>query len=56
MEKVENDSSTFKEAFMADVRMERKPKTPIRRDAGVGTERSDEEEELRKLLGKSNKD
>lgn len=52
MEKVDNDRSTFTEALLADVRRERRGKNSESRGEEGKAERSDQEEELRKLMGK----
>jgi len=51
MERVDNDRSTIKEAFMAD--MSRKKKEKVNPDdAKAQTERSADEDRLRKIMGK----
>lgn len=51
LEKVDNDRSTIKEAFMAD--MSRKKKEKVNSDGTkTQTERSAEEDRLRKMMGK----
>ena len=49
MDKVDNDRSTFREALMSDVRIKKKPKEG---EEGLKAERSSEEEELRRMMGK----
>ncbi|KAF1955460.1 hypothetical protein CC80DRAFT_505350 [Byssothecium circinans] len=51
LERVDNDRSTIKEAFMADVSRKKKDKTVVGEAKGK-TERSAEEERLRKMMGK----
>ncbi|KAF2256622.1 hypothetical protein BU26DRAFT_413835 [Trematosphaeria pertusa] len=51
LERVENDRSTLKEAFMADVSRKKKEKTGVE-EGKIRAERSAEEERLRKMMGK----
>jgi hypothetical protein len=51
LEKVDNDRSTIKEAFMADMSRKKKEKTS-REEPKAQTERSAEEDRLRKMMGK----
>ena len=48
-DKVENDRSTFKEALMSDVKVKKKPGPE---EASGNTERSKEEQSLRRAMGK----
>lgn len=52
LEKVDNDRSTLKEAFQADFTRSRKDKGAVDEEAKARTERSPEEEQLRKMMGK----
>lgn len=51
LERVDNDRSTLKEAFLADVSRKRKPKE-LSEEPKHHMERSAEEERLRKMMGK----
>ncbi|CAI6338699.1 unnamed protein product [Periconia digitata] len=53
LERVDNDRSTIKEAFMGDMsRKTKDKKTMPAEDVNARTERSADEEQLRKLMGK----
>jgi hypothetical protein len=52
MEKVDNDRSTFREALFSDVEVKQKPR---KAEADSRALRSDEEEQLRKVMGKDDK-
>jgi hypothetical protein len=52
LEQVGNDRATFKEAFMADVGSKNKDKRDVEPVLGKH-ERSEEEDKLRKIMGKS---
>lgn len=51
LERVENDRSTLKEAFMADVSRKKKD-APEAKEGDAKPVRSSEEERLRKMMGK----
>ncbi|KAJ4292369.1 hypothetical protein N0V90_009030 [Kalmusia sp. IMI 367209] len=51
LERVDNDRTTLKEAFMADVSRTKKQKS-VTEETKAKTERSAEEERLRKMMGK----
>jgi uncharacterized protein with von Willebrand factor type A (vWA) domain len=51
MEKVDKDSNTIREAFMADVSRKKKEKVNLE-ESKAQTERSAEEDRLRKIMGK----
>ncbi|PVI07979.1 hypothetical protein DM02DRAFT_714271 [Periconia macrospinosa] len=52
LERVDNDRSTIKEAFMADVSRKGKNQAAPVEEGKARTERSAEEERLRKMMGK----
>lgn len=52
LERVDNDSSTIKEAFMADLSRRGKTQDVPMEEVKAKTERSAEEERLRKMMGK----
>ena len=51
LERVDNDRSTLKEAFMGDVTRKKNEKTELK-EGEAKTHRSSEEEELRRMMGK----
>ncbi|KAF2441966.1 hypothetical protein P171DRAFT_523854 [Karstenula rhodostoma CBS 690.94] len=51
-ERVDNDRSTLKEALQADFTRSKKEKVEAKEETKVRTERSAEEERLRKMMGK----
>ncbi|KAF2704825.1 hypothetical protein K504DRAFT_112917 [Pleomassaria siparia CBS 279.74] len=51
IDKVDNDRVTIKEALMSDISRKKEQKAKVK-DAGTKTERSTEEDELRKMMGK----
>src|SRR3954470_6076841 len=52
LEKVENDRDTFKEALMADVRGKKRATKGTNIDGVAKTERSSEEDKLRRVMGR----
>jgi hypothetical protein len=52
LEKVDNDRSTLKEAFQADFKRSKKDKAAVDEEVKGRAQRSPEEEQLRKMMGK----
>jgi hypothetical protein len=51
-ERIDNDRVTLKEALMADVSGKFRERKPEAKEGATKTERSSEEDELRKMMGK----
>ena len=52
LENVYNDRSTLKDAFQADLKRSKKYKAAVNEEVKARAERSPEEEQLRKMMGK----